>query len=236
MFGPYEAWLSIGALAFYVGDSMVLLYADQILIERVGNGWWPRRGSSMLIGGRRPCLPNPLTPHRPLLHLSLERLLGDSCDLVDVQPALAALSGLRLLALSLLGLFCLMPAVLYLTGTGAIFLSWMACVYGLVVSMAVLVWRHRSAFGLSRVGVAKLVFEAIACAPFAINIVRRVTRQLKNPDLMGMHALLDADSFQRLCTMVERMLEERMQELAPDEPAADRIVMFRTRLHAGVST
>lgn len=235
MFGPHEAWLSIGALAFYVGDSMVLLYADQVLLERAGGRWWPRRGSSMLIAGRRPCLPNPLTPHRPLLQLSLERLLGDAGEAVDVQPFLPALLELRWLTLTLLGLFFLMPAVLYVTGTGAIFLGWMACAYAAVFTIAAVVWRRRDALGLTRLEAAKLGFEAIACAPFAINMVRRVTKRLKNPDLMGIRQLLDAESFQLLCETVDRMLEDRMQELTPDEPAAARLAIYRTRLHPGAS-
>ena len=242
MFGPHEAWLSLGAIAFYLGDSMALLYADELLLERTGARWMPRRGSALLLGGRRPLLPDPLAPQRPLLQLSLRALLDgdDTGDRGRVRAMLAALAPLRALAIAMLLLFALMPGLLYVAGTGALFLAWFACVYVVALAMAAALWRRRAAFGLSRGAVALLAFECVACAPLAINIVRRVSRRLACPPLAELRTLLDPPSFEALCATIDAMLDERALDVrALDLEAAGvasgQLDLYRQRLRLGAA-
>lgn len=231
MFGPHEAWLSIGAMAFYLADSMVLLYADQLLVERAGGRWWPRRGSSMLLAGQRPYLPNPLMPHRPLLLVSFEQLLGtDQREDSDLQPLFAALGPLPVLALSLLVLFGLLPALLYVAGTGMALLGWLACVYAVVVLMVGVIWHRRDRLGLSRGAAMKLGFELVACSPMAINVVRRITLRAETPSLHGSKQLFGVDGAERLSGVLRLMLDEREIELSPGEPAMLQIEHYRKHL------
>ena len=236
MFGPHEAWLSLGAIAFYLGDSLALLYADELLLERTGARWVPRRGSALLLGGRRPLLPDPLAPQRPLLQLSLRGLLdGDAGDGGRVRAMLSALAPLRGLAVAMLLLFALMPGLLYVAGTGAWFLAWFACVYAVALAMAATLWRRRAAFGLSRGAVALLAFECVACAPLAINIVRRVTRRLPCPPLPVMRGMLDTASSDALSAAIVAMLDDRLVDVDPDGAAADQLHRYRKRVLTGES-
>ena len=241
MFGPHEAWLSLGAIAFYLGDSLALLYADELLLERTGARWVPRRGSALLLGGRRPLLPDPLAPQRPLLQLSLRGLLdGDAGDGGRVRAMLSALAPLRALAVAMLLLFALMPGLLYVAGTGAWFLAWFACVYAVALAMAATLWRRRAAFGLSRGAVALLAFECVACAPLAINIVRRVSRRLACPPLAELRTLLDPPSFGALCATIDAMLDERaldvrMLDLEAAGVASGQLDLYRQRLRLGAA-
>ena len=234
MFGPHEVWLSLGAMAFYLADSFVLLYADQLLVEQTAGSWWPRRGSAMLLAGRRPFLPNPFAPQRPLLTFSLEQLLGSQPAQDDeLRPLLEAIGPLRVLVLVLLVLFGSMPVLLYVAGTGAAFLCWLGCVYAVVLLMAGVLWRRRRALGISPGTAAKLGFECIVCSPLAINLVRRVTLRAPTPDLEGARRLMDADAFDRLTDATFQMLEERLLELTPGEAAMLQLNGYRQRLEAG---
>ena len=233
MFGPHEAWLSIGAIAFYLADSIVLLHADELLLEQRRGRWQPRRGSSSLLGGRRPFLPDPFTPQRALLQLSLSRLFDTAAGESDVRPLLAALRPLRALAFAMLALFAALPALLFIAGTGSAFLSWLAGVYAVAAAMAATLWRRRAAFGLSRGDVARLAFECIACAPLAINVVRRVTRRVPCPPLPVLRGLLDAASFDALCATIGSMLDDRLVEVEPGGAAAGQLDRYRQGLLAG---
>lgn len=235
MFGAHEAWLCLGAIAFYLVDSMALLHADELLLEQCGDRWLPRRGSSWLVRGRRPFLPDPFAPQRPLLQLTLQRLLGAAGAGAELRAVLVALRPLRVLALAMLALFMALPALLSLAGTGTLLLAWLGGVYAVAVAMATTLWRRRAALALSRADVARLAFECIACAPLAINIVRRVTRRLPCPPLSVMRGMLDTASSEALSATIVAMLDDRLVDVDPDGAAAGQLHRYRKRVLTGES-
>lgn len=176
----------IGVVGLYLHDSVLLLFHNEIVLEAKRSGYNVSGGAALEFGGRHVFLPNPCCPHRMLIRLSWAA--GGASD-VHTQPIRwkrvgCALSAVAPWTWTLFGLFFLgLPCALWL-GTNAVLLSWLALTYLVLATMLMQVWRHRRALNLSRRAVAALAFDVLLCAPFAINIIRKISlRQAPAPDL-----------------------------------------------------
>ena len=190
---PAELYLAGGALAFYLFDSALLLYGNELAYTCVRGAWRNVRSSEWLLFRRHVLVPNPLTPQAPLLRLQWSEVAAPltvtalptrSSMLATTLPEslLQALRPLRfgvLLLLLLIGVA--LPLVLFAYGQGLPLLWLFAAVYLLDIALAIWVWRRRSALRLSRRGCLALSFDLLACPPFAINLVRKITLQQPEP-------------------------------------------------------
>lgn len=171
-----EVLLPVGAIALYLYDSVQGLYGDELVFERRRRGWMASAGSDFLFAGRRPYLPNPFAPDAPMFRVSWDR----AQDQGTLGPAEAdALAGALclpawLVRLQFLLLVLALPVVSIALGAGRMLLAVFALYYLLSAVALVLLARRRAALRLTGRQVALLAFESIACAPFAINLVRKV--------------------------------------------------------------
>jgi len=231
--------LVVAALAFYLHDSSALLFTDELVLERVGQGWRAHSGSPVLIAGKRPFLPNPLAPHRPLLRVSLSRLLGEALPARN-DPAhfLNALAPFKLLSACLLLLFFPgLPLVLYRFGAGgAELLGWLAAVYLAVACIVYTVTCRRRVLELSPRECAGLAFECICCPPFAINIVRRLALRADVVTLEGHAAIFDAPSRQSLLVTASERIDEMLHGWEAGTPQAQALLQYREKLVTGCRT
>lgn len=236
MIFEFEILLVVGALAFYAYDAGALLFADEIMLEKTGHRWRVHAGSPMLMSGKRPFVPNLLAPYRPLLRLSIQALLGEErTGRSDVRHFLNALLPFKVLSVCLLVLFFpLLPLVLYRFGTGAQLLCWFAAVYLCVAAIAWHAFRRRRVLELSLREFAVLAFECACCAPFAINIVRKLTLRLAPATLRSCESLLDAESQQSLIIAARERIEEMLESRDPHSPQAGSLLAWRGRLASEV--
>lgn len=236
----FELLLVLGALAFYLQDSAALLYADELIVERVGRGWRMRPGAGMLICGRRPFVPNPLAPHRPLIRVTVDQVLDDVELGVDAKgvgigraPFYRALVPVQVCAAVLLLLFFPgLPWTLHTWGTGPGLLGWLALVYLVIALMGLNVFRQRRALGLTTHQCAGLMVQGVFCAPLAINIVRKVS-QVANPLApCGFITALQADERQDLTRVVVGRLDDMLNHCAGETREFERLSRQRERLLA----
>jgi len=232
---PFEILLVLGALAFYLQDSCALLYADELMLERVGGGWQVHSGAAMLVAGRRPFVPNPLAPHRPLMRVSLRQLLGEEpAERNHLAHYLNALAPFKAASIALLLLFVPgLPLLLYFFGTGMELLCWLALVYLAVARITATLFQHRRVLQLSVRDCAGLAFECACCPPLAINIVRKLTLRAEAMPLAGHPAILNARSHPSLPAAVGERIEEMLHRWESETPQAQALLRYREKLLAG---
>jgi len=188
-----EGALLLLALALYVFDSALLLASNEWALEGLRSGgehrrWRARFGlQSWKLGGREPLLPHLLMPWRPLLRVSwrFDEGLTPAPALPEPKTAGAALKFTATLLLLLV--FIALPLALFAYPWLMLKVGVVAAIYASCLFNGLLLWRQRAPLGLTRADCAKLGIECIACPPFAINIVRKLS--LRSPALDAAQAL-----------------------------------------------
>lgn len=133
---------------------------------------------------------------------------------------LAVLRPLRWAAwLVAFALFALVPLALLLHASQGWLLGLLALIYLPTLLAVTHLARHRAALELAWGELAAIAFDVLACPPFALNLVRRVTLRcgLAQPAALFADAVLDASSRVRL----ERALEARRALLEDDGGTED---------------
>ncbi len=173
-----EALLLPALIAFYAKDCLLLLHANEGVLEsRSAHGWRVSFGSqSYTLSGRQPYLLRLFTPHRPAYRMSWAMAEDADSGLAwrdDVPGAL-----LRVVPWTFaigLALFGLVPLALHSHVSMALLLASVGLVYALIVAALVGVWRRREPLGLSSRSWATLAAEVLLCPPYAVNLLRRLS-------------------------------------------------------------
>lgn len=170
-----QALLLPGILAFYLFDAALLLYADEVVFTRTGRRWRAVLGQGAAWSGRSLSLPTGLSPGSPLLR-SAWRVPEVASPSVPLVQLLAVVAPLRwhawLLAASLL---LGVPAALYWRPGPFWLLALLGLIYLPTLAAVLYLWHRRQMAGLSRRQVLAIAFDVLACPPFALNLVSRVT-------------------------------------------------------------
>jgi hypothetical protein len=173
---PFEVWLPLGALALYLFDSTLLLYSNELVFTRRRRAWSIAQ-SAFLLAGRRVYVPNPLTPATPLF-----RVRWSESDPRQEQEGgagldrfFSALRPVQYLVSALLVILLLVPVELLLFGTGVELLAVIAAFYLVILVTLGYVYVRRHQLLLSGRSFLALCFDSLACAPFAINLVRKLS-------------------------------------------------------------
>ncbi len=228
---PVEFWLPIGAIAFYLYDSAQLLWHNELLYLRGARRWHAEGPASISMMGRRLYLPNPLLPQRPGFKVHWN--LGEtrvSAALPD--DFLRALRPVGLIALLLAWLLALLPLVSWTLGTGITLLVLFATYYVLVIVALAFVLRRRAVLQLSGSACAALVFDALACAPFAANLVRKIAlrRGLDGDAVAFAGAHFEPREREALRQLLLRKLEEKQAGEPPSPEQQTEIAMLLGKL------
>ena len=180
-----EVALPLGAVGLYVYDSLLLLFDNEYLFSRSRQHWRATAGSSFVLFGRRVTLQNPFQPHRPVFRV----VVGDAdfadddavdAQLPDTDAFLRALRPFQVIALvQLIVLFLVLPVSLGVLGPDWISLSVVIGYYVLTLVSLVLAGARRRSLGLDRKALVSLWSDGLLCAPFAINLVRKMSLQWK---------------------------------------------------------
>lgn len=173
----FELLLPLGALAFYLFDSLLLLYSNELLLQCRGERWRVSTGSNFFLMGRRLWLPDPLQPQRALFRVAWSeadrRAAGETP--AELAAFVAGLRPLRYLVLLLLALLIGgLPLAAIVFGAGWVMLGVIALYYLIVLWALAVVYRRRKALLLAARDLWALAFDVLACPPFAVNLVRKL--------------------------------------------------------------
>lgn len=185
----FEILLIIGILGFYLYDSAMMLYSNELIFASDKNHWRYRSADGhwqML--SRNLYLPHPLRPGRALFRVCWHSTgaqanlandaPGESSNLPDLAPA-ELIQSLRPLQYMTTGLLASMlvgfPVVLIVFATGLELLVLMATSYIIIIAMLIYVYRKRTSLQLTTSSFLKLAFDALVCPPFALNTTRKIT-------------------------------------------------------------
>lgn len=172
----FEVWLPIGAFALYLFDSIQWLYANELLFLRGARRWRFAQSWPLVVAGNRLFLPNPLTPGIALFKVrwSESDPRRSQEDRAELESFLRALRPVKYLVGILLALLLALPIVLLLYGTDVQLLVLMAAFYGVILAALGYIFTRRQALRLTGRAFVHLCFDSLACAPFAINLVRNL--------------------------------------------------------------
>jgi hypothetical protein len=228
-----EATLMALVAALYLYDSALLLYANEgVLMPKRGGRWVLRLGSTLRLGGREVYVPSPLTLHRPLFRLAwgIEPAAPGGGKAPDTTWS-ARRDAFRPLAplvwTMAAALFVLLPLGLFSRFGERMLLAALVLLYAsIAVAIAWLAARRRS-LGLAPKRLAALGFEALVCSPFALNLVRKVSAELRiGEDLVdAARRLQGADDWRESRALLAARLEG--DSLEEDEALMRR---YRDRL------
>ena len=232
----FEVLLPVGALALYLYDSVQGLYGDELMLERGRRGWRTSAGSGLLLGGRRPYLPSPLAPDAPVFRVRWDRPQEDgTLGAADVRamavplrlPGLIVRVQLALLAIAL-------PVVSIVLGAGRMLLAVFALYYLLSLVTLLLLVRARVVLQLTGRQLWLLAFESIACAPFALNVVRKVgllhSGRLRWAEVAA--TTFDERERRELGATIDALIAAELVLEDVDTPRAARLAELRTTIGA----
>ncbi len=212
---PGALWLPLGAIAFYLYDSLLWLYGDELVLIRRARRWDHAAGSDRLLCRRRLYLPNPLTPQRPLWRACWSDVSRRDkfTDISALASLVQTLRPLRALVTVLwLLIVVALPVVVVGGARPTTLLALFAAVYSVAAIAVVWLWRQRATLGLSARSCRALSFDALACPPFAINLVRKISllTTLKGELLTQARGAFDAPALASLRATLLRRVNEML--------------------------
>jgi hypothetical protein len=236
----YEAELLALAVIFYLYDSSVLLYSNETVFICDGSQRWSATSGwiGFLVGGRSLCALNPFTPHRPSFRLSWDfDALPEGNDLSWAERAQRN-SKLRPWTLAAgVALYVLLPLGMFTSLGRYAVIPALFLLYGSTIVALIQLRRSESLLALSRKRFWGFAFECMACPPFAVNMVRRMTlaEWIKEPVPLAAVRLLDAERWNELRQQCMSRIDDAIQLVAEDSPELKALEAQKQRLSALVS-
>jgi hypothetical protein len=234
----YEVELLALAVIFYLYDSSVLLYSNEAIFTCDGTEHWTAttRRSGFMFAGRSLRVLNPLTPHRPSFRLSwnFNRLESDRRE---VSWSARAHEFKILAPTTLIGwvaLFLLLPLGMFSDLGRYAVIPALVLLYGSTLLALFRLRRNGLLGALGRWRFLGFAFECLACPPFAVNIVRRITLAdpISEPVPLAALRLLDAESWVRLRDECLLRLDEAMNLAAENSVDQKMLEAQKLRLAA----
>jgi hypothetical protein len=172
-----EVWLLLGVVGFYLYDSLRLANIHEVYLLKGVLGWQLKLPSNFFkFRGQCIFLPNPLTPWNPIFSSNFFDEIG-SQDFIDLPSQLSnSLLVIRLLVVTLfIEMLVFLPISIYFFGMGMTTLGIVLSIYITVVILVITLFRKKIEFKLTPKKYLSLAFDCIACPPFALNVVRKLS-------------------------------------------------------------
>ncbi|MFL6700271.1 MAG: hypothetical protein ACJ8GJ_24135 [Vitreoscilla sp.] len=232
-----DAQLLVGPalVALYLKDCLLLLQRDEAVLVRGWRGRW-RAGFGLLdwrLRRREPYLCHPFKPWEPVLRLRWDAAAGP----LPSPAAPAVPPPLRLgpwVVLVWLLLFVGLPTAFYAQLGLTVIFTVLGALYLSIVLSLLLVWRQRATLGLTGSAFGVLAFEVLACAPYAANLVRRLSLQRPvDEDLLAAAArLLDAPALAAVHAQCLARIDDELDWAAEDSPRSRALRAARPRFES----
>ena len=232
----FEVLLVIGVVGFYLFDSAMLLYANEFILIETNRRWdFAYPGSGWQIMKKSLYLPNPLRPDSAAFRVFW--LSNERNEQQDDEQALSqftqAYRSLRYMLMSLFVLLLVMiPLVLFWFGSGAELLLVFALIYVNIIIMLVQIFRSREALEVPRRFFLSLAFEALACAPFALNLLRKISlhRSLSGDPLRFAARVFEKDTYHQLIDAVCNKVDEQLEIEDTQRESYSELQTYRDQL------
>ncbi len=173
-----EAWLVLLATGLYLYDALLLLRHDELVLVQSARGRWrPAFGANgWKIAGQEPWLPNPLAPWQALAKLRWkpEQGLAEPTTAAPGMPRIGRVPRIGV-GLLMLTMFVALPLCLFVLRHTAVTLAMIAAMYACIAAVLLGLRRDALAQGLAPGAFLLLALECVACPPFCVNAVRRVS-------------------------------------------------------------
>lgn len=233
----FELLLPLGALAFYLYDCAHLLYGNELLLAHRGGRWTVMRRTGLALFGRELVFGAPLAPQATLYRVrwsehDARRQVEDPAALARFEAGLAPLR--PLVTALLLILLLALPATSIGFGAGLALLGVFALYYSLVVVALLLLARRRDALGMARREYWAVAFDVLACAPFAVNLLHRLSLQhgLAGDPLAFARANFDRDSLAALRAALAGAIAPALAASTPGSEERVALESLLSRLEA----
>ncbi len=194
------------ALALYVYDSSVLLFANEALLLCTGANRWRAMlaNRQFLLAGRSLHVLNPLLPHRPAFRLTWNHAAMLTPTAVtawsEMPAALKTIAPLVVLATT--ALFGVLPLGLFTAFGIKAVITGLCLLYGSLGTALWRLYRVRAQVDMTGRRFAAFAFECLACPPFGVNMIRRITlaQKIAEPFPVAAHRLLNAPAWESIRT------------------------------------
>lgn len=231
----YETWFGLVAAALYLKDALLLLRPDEAVLEHRGRGRWQARFGTRhwKLAGREVWLPNLFTPHRAVFRLSW-RMEGEA-PAAPVAQQVAVPRELRRLGpfawVAWIALFVLLPVGLYTRAGSAVALVAIVLLYANNLVALGLAYRWRDRLGIGRRPMLQAALECLACAPYSVNLVRRLCSLMpaREDFVRAANRLLDAESLEASRAQCLLRVDEQIEAEAPDSRRSALLIGSRSR-------
>jgi hypothetical protein len=251
-----ELWFPIGAAALYLYDSALLLWQNELVYQRLRKGWLVSGGTELRLAGRRVYLPNPLLPWRLqfLVRWSHARSVADAGSVArnegganpdgtapdgtapDVpQALLRTLRATGAINAFQLALICALPLCLWLLKSPLLALLAFALFYVATAMALIVAWLNRSALQLTTKDFWMQALDALACAPFAVNLTRKLAMRhgLRADPLRFAMLHFDDAALARTRDLVEARIREEYAHPDQMDHADQLLAAMLPRLRRG---
>lgn len=231
-----EVILVLGALALYLQDSALLLHYDEVAFLQTRKGWTTSAGADTSWAGRHLLLPNPLTPTRAVFRGNWlpQPHPDDHEHWPGLRHFVAALEALKPACHAMFVLlFVALPLLLWRYPHPLALLALVALIYLCAAVLAGQMWRYRRVLELDRRKVLAWGFEALACPPLAINMVRRICLRRglpTDPVRAATHHLCTTAGARRLRGQIDRRLSDALSLSSESDPQYPALHACRQRI------
>jgi len=175
-----EAWLLFGVVGFYLYDSIKLVSGNQVFLIKGLSGWRLKLPSDYLrFQSSLVFLPNPACPWTSLYKSDLfcEKSSADSLDnILQINDALRSIK--PFVVLLFIQMLVFLPICVLRYGMGLLTLVVVSSIYGTVFFMVLVIFIKKIQLKLTPKRFMSLLFDCIACPPFALNAIRKITLML----------------------------------------------------------
>lgn len=230
----FELWIVLGLIGFYLYDSAVLVFSNEIVFFEARGKWFVTFPTDRWrVMGKRLFFPNPLTPN--YLMFIVPWSATESFYEKDSKNTLELIAAIKLLrwavVLLMLLLAFVLPLVIFKLGTGTTALIALGLVYLLVIAMLFYTYTKREKLGLNERQVLSIAFEAISCPPFAINLIRKITirRSITSCPVEFAFKVLEPKYFKSFAEELDKTLLEKM-ECEVDHQTNIQIMNYRKKV------
>jgi hypothetical protein len=232
----HEVELLILAVIFYLYDSSVLLYSNEAILTCDNARRWSATTGwiGFVLAGRSLCLLNPFTPYRPAFRLSWDfnRLEAETDDRDWPKRAQEFKSIAPLTVTAGIALFLLLPVGMFTELGRYAVIPAVIILYGSILLALWQVRRKRILAAVGRKHFWGFAFECLACPPFAVNMVRRITLadRIAEPLPLAGVRLLDADRWADLRDRCITRIDDAIQRVGEDSREQKELQAQKQRL------